>query len=56
MLFTWDEKKRQSNLKKHGIDFACAADISPGRPSHGRTADLITEKNVGLARGCGVHK
>jgi uncharacterized protein len=22
MLFTWDEKKRISNIKKHGIDFA----------------------------------
>ena len=21
MRFTWDEKKRQSNLKKHGLDF-----------------------------------
>jgi uncharacterized DUF497 family protein len=30
MLFTWDEKKRRSNLKKHGIDFTCAADIFTG--------------------------
>lgn len=30
MLFTWDEKKRQSNLKKHGIDFAYATDIFSG--------------------------
>jgi len=27
MLFTWDEKKRLSNIKKHGIDFTCATDI-----------------------------
>jgi uncharacterized DUF497 family protein len=24
MNFTWDESKRQSNLKKHGLDFADA--------------------------------
>lgn len=30
MLFTWDEKKRQSNIKKHGIDFNCAAEIFSG--------------------------
>ena len=24
-VFTWDEKKRQSNLVKHGLDFADAA-------------------------------
>ena len=30
MLFTWDEKKRLRNLKKHGIDFTCAADIFSG--------------------------
>ena len=23
MLFTWDEKKRLSNIKKLGIDFTC---------------------------------
>lgn len=26
MKFTWDEKKRQANIKKHGIDFA---DVPP---------------------------
>lgn len=25
--FTWDEKKRQANLKKHGLDFAYAQDV-----------------------------
>lgn len=30
MLFTWDEKKRHGNLKKHGIDFTSAADIFGG--------------------------
>lgn len=24
MVFTWDEAKRQSNLEKHGLDFADA--------------------------------
>ena len=24
MLYEWDENKRQSNLKKHGLDFAVA--------------------------------
>jgi len=26
-MLTWDEKKRQSNLKKHGLDFAHVADF-----------------------------
>ena len=30
MIFTWDEKKRQVNLKKHGIDFTSAAAIFSG--------------------------
>ena len=30
MQFTWDEKKRQTNLKKHGIDFAKAPEIFAG--------------------------
>lgn len=30
MLFTWDEKKRLSNIKKHGIDFTRAAEIFAG--------------------------
>lgn len=30
MLFTWDEKKRTSNIKRHGIDFARAAEIFAG--------------------------
>ena len=25
--FEWDERKRRSNLAKHGVDFAAAADI-----------------------------
>ena len=27
MEFTWDEAKRQSNLRKHGLDFADASDV-----------------------------
>jgi uncharacterized protein len=30
MNFTWDEPKRQSNLKKHGLDFADAAKVFRG--------------------------
>ncbi len=30
MQFTWDEAKRQSNLKKHGLDFADAAKVFAG--------------------------
>lgn len=30
MKFTWDEAKRQSNLKKHGLDFADAAKVFAG--------------------------
>jgi uncharacterized protein len=29
--FEWDERKRQPNLAKHGIDFASAARIFDGR-------------------------
>jgi uncharacterized DUF497 family protein len=31
MLFEWDEAKRQSNLAKHGLDFADAQSIFDGR-------------------------
>ena len=30
MEFEWDEKKRESNLRKHGIDFAYAKEIWSG--------------------------
>ena len=29
-MFTWDEAKRRSNLRKHGIDFADAESIFRG--------------------------
>ena len=51
MLFTWDEKKRLSNIKKHGIDFTCATDIFLALLLHGKTADLIMENNAGLPWG-----
>lgn len=30
MIITWDERKRQSNLKKHGLDFADAKEMFEG--------------------------
>jgi uncharacterized protein len=30
MNFTWDDAKRQSNLSKHGLDFADAATVFAG--------------------------
>lgn len=30
MNFTWDEPKRQANLKKHGLDFADAEKVFNG--------------------------
>lgn len=30
MHFTWDEAKRQANLKKHGLDFADAERVFAG--------------------------
>jgi len=30
MRFTWDEAKRQSNLEKHGLDFADAEKVFAG--------------------------
>jgi uncharacterized protein len=33
MNFEWDERKRLSNIEKHGIDFVSAVEIFDGRPS-----------------------
>lgn len=30
MRYTWDETKRQANLKKHGLDFADAEEVFAG--------------------------
>jgi uncharacterized DUF497 family protein len=30
LVFEWDEHKRRSNLRKHGIDFAECADVFAG--------------------------
>ena len=30
MLFEWDEKKDQANIRKHGVDFALACRIFEG--------------------------
>lgn len=30
MRFTWDEKKREQNLRKHGLDFAAAPKVFQG--------------------------
>ena len=30
-LYTWDEAKRQSNLRKHGLDFADASEVLESR-------------------------
>jgi uncharacterized protein len=30
MHYTWDEKKRESNLKKHSLDFEDAPDVFDG--------------------------
>jgi uncharacterized DUF497 family protein len=30
MRYTWDETKRQANLKKHGLDFSDAARVFDG--------------------------
>ena len=27
MLFEWDENKRESNLRKHGVDFVRAVNV-----------------------------
>ncbi|UGQ44748.1 BrnT family toxin [Massilia endophytica] len=31
MRITWDEAKRRSNLKKHGLDFQCVAQVFEGQ-------------------------
>jgi uncharacterized DUF497 family protein len=30
-IYTWDETKRRSNLRKHGLDFADAPAVLAGR-------------------------
>ena len=30
MTFEWDEAKRRANVQKHGIDFACVAEVFAG--------------------------
>ncbi len=30
MIFEWDEAKRQTNIRKHGIDFADVSDVFNG--------------------------
>jgi uncharacterized DUF497 family protein len=32
MRFEWDERKRQSNIRKHGFDFIWARQLLDGRP------------------------
>lgn len=32
MEFEWDERKRQANLAKHGIDFIGVTELFDGRP------------------------
>jgi uncharacterized DUF497 family protein len=40
MLFEWDENKRQENLRKHGVDFADAAEIFEGRIIHSKDSRI----------------
>ena len=32
MRFEWDERKRQTNIEKHGLDFIWARQLFDGRP------------------------
>ncbi|GAB1393006.1 BrnT family toxin [Rhodocyclaceae bacterium] len=52
MNFTWDETKRQSNLKKHGLDFADVPAVFAGhtftRPDNRFTYDERRFSTVGL--------
>ncbi len=32
MLFEWDENKRETNLRKHGLDLMSGAELFDGRP------------------------
>jgi uncharacterized DUF497 family protein len=58
MRFEWDEEKRRTNLRKHGIDFADAEEVYTGvtvtledlRADYGEPR-LIT---VGMLKGRGV--
>jgi uncharacterized DUF497 family protein len=39
----WDDQKRRSNLRKHGIDFQDAIDVFDGRPATTTFSDFQDE-------------
>ena len=51
MLFEWDENKRETNLRKHGLDLMNGAELFDGRPVityPSRRADEARFVTVGL--------
>ena len=52
--FEWDEDKRRSNLRKHGIDFLRAQQLFDGRPVYESSNDRhleIRNLTTGLIEG-----
>ena len=45
--FEWDERKRETTLEKHDIDFLDATRVFDGRPAV-HADQIIRMKNVGL--------
>jgi uncharacterized DUF497 family protein len=57
MNFSWDEDKRISNLKKHGIDFIDAEALFDGRPVYTYPSPRENEARfvtVGFIQGIAV--
>lgn len=47
MKIEWDEAKNRANIRKHGLDFRDAEEISAGRFWQNRTCGTTTEKSAG---------
>jgi uncharacterized DUF497 family protein len=56
MRLDWDERKRQANLRKHGIDFADAAALfsTPMLIAKDRRRDYQEERQVALGETQGI--
>jgi len=45
-MFEWDEKKRESNLAKHGLDFVAARQFFDGRDVIDLSANFKAEQRI----------
>lgn len=45
-MYAWDDRKRESNLEKHGLDFLAAIEMFDGRPIISIPAKTMTESRT----------